>query len=175
MLCTRYSLKKFKCSRYFLVSTTLRQALIWSAFCKWRSQVSNPGGHLTPKAHALHQKTVTTVGPENDPEGARPSQQTGWGLPFSSSISLHPMEPPLSALRGKFGLLGAPNPAGVAKATLNGSGQRRDHSRVLSSFALGAEPNLCFVTDLHYPEVSFGYLLWELGRLGKYSAGQPEN
>lgn len=103
-------IKKFKCSLYFLVSTTLRQALIWSAFCKWRSQVSNPGGHLTPKAHALHQKMVTTVGPENDPEGARPSQQTGWGLPFSSSISLHPMQPPLSALRGKSGLLGAPNP-----------------------------------------------------------------
>lgn len=85
------------------------------------------------------------------------------------------MKPSLHALRGETRSLEAPNPTGVAEAQLNSFGLRGDQFGVLSSFALGSEPNLYFVTDLLYPAVNFSYLLWGQGRLRKYSAGQPEN
>lgn len=137
---------------------------------KRRSQALKPDCQLTPKPKLLTNKwwqlfiLRMTHGRQ---EYINKSTKSFLSPPSSS---LHSLEPSVHVLRGDPSLLGASKPY-RCQATVLGWGE----IRVFSSFALGCEPNLYFVTDLFYPVVSFSYLLWELSRLRKYSAGQPEN
>lgn len=147
----------------------LKQSSKLPPLSKGRNQAPNSDCQLTPKPKLLTNKwwqLFVLRMTHRRQEHINKSTKSFFSPP---SFSLHPLEPSgISVSQEHL------NPTvGIAEAiqTVLGWGE----IRVFSSFALGREPNLYFVTDLFYPAVSFGYLLWELGRLRKYSAGQPEN